>query len=45
MRRRPARRNRSRFRKSLDFGLSPDEIHAEADRLLNDGSAAYQPTQ
>ncbi|MGA5069244.1 VOC family protein [Streptomyces exfoliatus] len=36
---------RQPFRKSLDFGLSPDEICAEADRLLNDGSDAYQPVQ
>ncbi|MET7512240.1 VOC family protein [Streptomyces sp. NPDC005480] len=36
---------RQPFRKSIDFGLSQDEIYAEADRLLNDGSDAYQPVQ
>ncbi|MFE9812952.1 VOC family protein [Streptomyces sp. NPDC005548] len=36
---------RQPFRKSIDFGLSQDEIYAEAERLLNDGSDAYQPVQ
>lgn len=36
---------RQPFRKSIDFGRSPDEIYAEANRLLNDGSDAYQPVQ
>ncbi|MET7543006.1 VOC family protein [Streptomyces sp. NPDC005507] len=36
---------RQPFRKSIDFGLSQDEIYAEAERLLNDDSDAYQPVQ
>jgi catechol 2,3-dioxygenase-like lactoylglutathione lyase family enzyme len=36
---------RQPFRKSIDFGRSPEEIYAEAERLLADGGAAYQPTQ
>jgi catechol 2,3-dioxygenase-like lactoylglutathione lyase family enzyme len=36
---------RQPFRKSIDFGRSPEEIYAEAERLLTDGSAAYQPVQ
>ncbi|MFG1609784.1 VOC family protein [Actinoplanes sp. NPDC049265] len=36
---------RQPFRKSIDFGLEPDEIHAEAERLLTDGGDAYQPAQ
>ncbi|WP_330351254.1 VOC family protein [Streptomyces sp. NBC_00582] len=36
---------RQPFRKTIDFSLSPEEIYAEAERLLNDGGAAYQPVQ
>ncbi|MGK5531010.1 VOC family protein [Streptomyces sp. URMC 129] len=36
---------RQPFRKSLDFGKSPEEIYAEAERLLTDGGSAYQPVQ
>jgi catechol-2,3-dioxygenase len=36
---------RQPFRKSIDFGRSPEEIYAEAERLLTDGGAAYQPVQ
>ncbi|MDT0305901.1 VOC family protein [Streptomyces sp. DSM 44917] len=36
---------RQPFRKSIDFGRSPEEIYAEAERLLSDGGAAYQPVQ
>lgn len=36
---------RQPFRKSIDFGRSPEEIYAEAERLLADGGAAYQPVQ
>ncbi|GHD42358.1 VOC family protein [Streptomyces galbus] len=36
---------RQPFRKSIDLGLSPEEIYAEAERLLNDGDEAYQPVQ
>ncbi|MEV4516320.1 VOC family protein [Dactylosporangium sp. NPDC049525] len=34
---------RQPFRKSIDFGLPPDEIWAEAERLLAEGGEAYQP--
>ncbi|ACU75316.1 Glyoxalase/bleomycin resistance protein/dioxygenase [Catenulispora acidiphila DSM 44928] len=34
---------RQPFRKSIDFGRSPEEIYAEAERLLTDGGAAYRP--
>jgi hypothetical protein len=33
------------FRKSIDFGLPPEEIYAEAERLLGDGGPAYRPVQ
>ncbi|MFD8968989.1 VOC family protein [Streptomyces sp. NPDC059568] len=36
---------RQPFRKSIDFGLTAEEIHAEADRLLADGENPYQPVQ
>ncbi|HTJ69880.1 MAG TPA: VOC family protein [Actinospica sp.] len=36
---------RQPFRKSLDLDLPPEQIHAEAERLLTDGGAAYQPVQ
>ncbi|WP_326600434.1 VOC family protein [Streptomyces sp. NBC_01803] len=36
---------RQPFRKSIDFGLPAEEIYAEAERLLEDGGAAYQPVQ
>ncbi|WP_059005694.1 VOC family protein [Streptomyces specialis] len=36
---------RQPFRKSIDFGLPAEEIYAEAERLLADGGAAYQPVQ
>jgi catechol 2,3-dioxygenase-like lactoylglutathione lyase family enzyme len=36
---------RQPFRKSIDFGLPPEEIYAEAERLLSDDGAAYQPVQ
>jgi catechol 2,3-dioxygenase-like lactoylglutathione lyase family enzyme len=36
---------RQPFRKSIDFGLSPEEIYAEAERLLADGGPTYQPVQ
>jgi catechol 2,3-dioxygenase-like lactoylglutathione lyase family enzyme len=36
---------RQPFRKSIDFGLTADEIWAEAERLLNDEGEAYQPVQ
>ena len=34
---------RQPFRKSIDFAMSEEEIWAEAERLLADGGAAYQP--
>lgn len=36
---------RQPFRKTIDFGLPPEQIHAEAERLLNDDGAAYQPVE
>jgi catechol 2,3-dioxygenase-like lactoylglutathione lyase family enzyme len=36
---------RQPFRKTIDFGMEPGEIWAEAERLLNDGGDAYQPVQ
>ena len=36
---------RQPFRKSIDFSRSPEEIYAEAERLLADGGAAYQPVR
>ena len=36
---------RQPFRKSLDLDLPPEEILAEAERLLNDGGPAYQPVR
>ncbi|MFE9687395.1 VOC family protein [Streptomyces sp. NPDC002701] len=36
---------RQPFRKTIDFSRSPEEIYAEAERLLSDGGAAYQPVQ
>ncbi|MFI5682932.1 VOC family protein [Streptomyces sp. NPDC051636] len=36
---------RQPFRKSIDFGMEPEAIYAEAERLLADGGAAYQPVQ
>ncbi|MEE4495272.1 VOC family protein [Streptomyces sp. BE230] len=36
---------RQPFRKTLDFGRAPEEIRADAERLLDDGGAAYQPVQ
>ena len=34
---------RQPFRKTIDFGLPPDQIWAEAERLLRDGGESYQP--
>lgn len=31
------------FRKTIDFGLPPEEIYAEAERLLNEGGPTYRP--
>jgi len=36
---------RQPFRKSIDFSLEPDEIWAEAERLLDEGGEAYRPVQ
>ncbi|MFF3830972.1 VOC family protein [Streptomyces sp. NPDC002455] len=36
---------RQPFRKTLDFGLPSGEIYSEAEKLLSDGGAAYQPVQ
>ncbi|MFD4603074.1 hypothetical protein ACFWPQ_34240 [Streptomyces sp. NPDC058464] len=36
---------RQSFRTSTDFGLWPEEICTETERLLNDDGAAYQPIQ
>ena len=36
---------RQPFRKTIDFGRSPEEIHAAAERLLNDGGPAYRPVR
>lgn len=36
---------RQPFRKSIDFSMEPQDIYAEADRLLADGGASYQPAQ
>lgn len=36
---------RQPFRKSIDFGMEPEQIYAEAERLLADGGSAYQPVQ
>jgi catechol-2,3-dioxygenase len=36
---------RQPFRKSIDLDQEPEQIYAEAERLLNDGTAAYQPAQ
>ena len=36
---------RQPFRKTIDFGRTPEEIWADAERLLADGSTAYQPVQ
>jgi catechol-2,3-dioxygenase len=36
---------RQPFRKSIDFGLTPEEIYAEAERLLADDGAAYRPVE
>jgi len=36
---------RQPFRKTIDFGQEPDEIWAEAERLLADGGDAYRPVQ
>lgn len=36
---------RQPFRKSIDFSQEPEQIYAEAERLLADGGTAYQPVQ
>ncbi|WP_405674593.1 VOC family protein [Streptomyces canus] len=36
---------RQPFRKSLNLDLPPEEIFAEAERLLTEGGPAYQPVQ
>lgn len=36
---------RQPFRKTLNLGRSPEEIYAEAERLLGDEGPAYQPVQ
>jgi catechol 2,3-dioxygenase-like lactoylglutathione lyase family enzyme len=36
---------RQPFRKSIDFGLEPEEIWAQAEQLLGDGGEAYQPVR
>ncbi|MER5918351.1 VOC family protein [Streptomyces sp. NPDC001982] len=36
---------RQPFRKTLNLDLPLDEIEAEAERLLNDGTETYQPVQ
>jgi catechol 2,3-dioxygenase-like lactoylglutathione lyase family enzyme len=36
---------RQPFRKTIDFGRSPEEIHAAAERLLSDGGPAYRPVR
>ena len=34
---------RQPFRKTIDFGMGPAQIYAEAERLLTDGGETYQP--
>lgn len=36
---------RQPFRKTIDFGMRPEKIWAEAERLLDDDGDAYQPVQ
>jgi catechol-2,3-dioxygenase len=36
---------RQPFRKTLNLDLPPEEIHVEAQRLLDDAGPAYQPAQ
>jgi catechol-2,3-dioxygenase len=36
---------RQPFRKSIDFSRSPEEIYAQAERLLVEGGAAYRPVE
>jgi catechol 2,3-dioxygenase-like lactoylglutathione lyase family enzyme len=36
---------RQPFRKTIDFGMEPEEIWTEAEQLLNDGGDPYQPVQ
>ncbi|MCX4904670.1 VOC family protein [Streptomyces sp. NBC_00878] len=36
---------RQPFRKTIDFGMAPEEIYAEVERLLADGGTAYQPVE
>jgi catechol 2,3-dioxygenase-like lactoylglutathione lyase family enzyme len=36
---------RQPFRKSLDLDQEPEQIYAQAEKLLGDGTAAYQPVQ
>lgn len=36
---------RQPFRKSIDFGQPPEQIYAEAERLLAEGGPAYQPVR
>ena len=36
---------RQPFRKSIDFGQPPEQIYAEAERLLAEDGPAYQPVQ
>jgi catechol 2,3-dioxygenase-like lactoylglutathione lyase family enzyme len=36
---------RQPFRKSIDFGQTPEQIYAEAERLLAEDGPAYQPVQ
>jgi catechol 2,3-dioxygenase-like lactoylglutathione lyase family enzyme len=36
---------RQPFRKSIDFGQPPEQIYAEAERLLVEDGPAYQPVQ
>ncbi|MCS0599703.1 VOC family protein [Streptomyces sp. LP11] len=36
---------RQPFRKTIDFGMAPEAIYAEAERLLADDGPAYRPVQ
>jgi catechol-2,3-dioxygenase len=36
---------RQPFRKSIDFSQPPEQIYAEAERLLAEDGPAYQPVQ
>jgi catechol-2,3-dioxygenase len=36
---------RQPFRKTIDFGLPPEQIYAEAERLLAEDGPAYQPVR